>query len=133
MKPKRKFRARTGENLFIVAFSVLTFAIGMIGHHYGFGRKWDAAMVETGSVFGIAMLTYRRWWRRQSFWLSFCLCLLVHSLALCLLINYILANVVDMGALALAPLGFVEIFVLLFAIIKVEHAIFGKNDSVRLT
>jgi hypothetical protein len=112
---------------------VIALIIGEVMDRNGMPQKWHAAIVGSLLPFAVAIISYRRWWLRWSFWASLTICAVIHVIAVWFLFQYVFANIKNMGIVVWAPIAFVETFVLLVAVKKVAEQMTGRHESVRLS
>ena len=113
--------------------AVVALALATIADRRGMPQKWHAAIVGTVVPFGVVVLSYRLRWRRWSFWASLAICLIVHTLAIWTIFQYALWDVHTLGTLVWTPVAFVEMFVLLVALKRIEDLLTGKRERVTLS
>jgi ABC-type iron transport system FetAB permease component len=132
MKRKRK-RLLSRENIGILIGLVISLVLAVIADRRGMPHKWHAAIFGTTVPFGVVVLSYPLRWSRWSFWVSLGICLIVHTLAMWIIFQHILSNIQNLGILLWLPVAFIEMFVLLVAVKRVEEKLTGKRETVRLS
>jgi|SRR5579859_767221 len=95
--------------------------------YQGMPQKWHAAILGTVGPFGVVVTTYRLRWRCWWFWTSFAICLVFHCLAMWIVFQYLLANVQSFGMIFWFPMAFIEMFILLFAVAKLNQKFSGEQ------
>jgi len=125
-------RSSTTENFAILVGIIITIALAITADRNGMPQKWHAAIFGTTVPFGVALVSYRARWTRWSFWSALAICLVVHSLIIWVVFQYVLANVYHFGWALWFPIAFVEAFVLLVAVQKVEEILTGRHERAKL-
>jgi hypothetical protein len=133
MKDHPKRRSSIRENLGILAIAVVGLAIATLMDHTGMPQKWHAAVVGTAVPFGVVIMSLRGRWSKWTFWEALTGCLLIHIFAIWIVFEYLLANVQYLGTLYWSPIAFVEVFVLLVAVKRVEEKLTGKREKYSLS
>jgi ABC-type iron transport system FetAB permease component len=129
---QRKKRVLTRENFGILVMALLALALATITDRRGMPHKWHAAILGTVIPFGVVVLSYPLRWSRWSFWVSLGICLIVHTLAIWIVFQHILSNIQNLGILLWLPIAFIEMFVLLVAVKRVEEKLTGKPERYTL-
>jgi hypothetical protein len=126
-------RSSTRENILILLSVVLALVLVEVSDRQGIPQKWHAAIVGTIIPFMAVVARYRLRWRQWYFWISLGICFLIHTIAIWIVFKYVLWNVRGLGILLWAPIAFVEMFVLLIAVRRLEQLLTGKTELVNLS
>jgi hypothetical protein len=126
-------RSSTRENIGVFVAVLIALAFATMTDRIGMPHKWHVAILVTIAPFAVVVLSYRLRWSRWSFWMSLTLCLTVHIVAIWVFFQYVLINVRNLGMLLWFPVVFVEMFVLLVAVKRVEEKLTGKREKVKLS
>jgi hypothetical protein len=129
-KIKRR-KAITNWGITIVA-AVLTFVLLVAADSRGIPKKWVTAIMGTLGPFSFVIFAYRGRLLRGSFWASLAICLAVHSVAVWTFFQYVLVNLQTFSIWFWFPVMFVEAFVLLVAIKRIEEKFTGQHETIRL-
>jgi|SRR6185437_5023350 len=116
----------TKENIIVGLCMVATLALLILADRNGLPQKWHTAIFGTVAPFGFVVATYPRRWGTWSFWAAFSICFAVHLLAVWILFQYVILGVAPGWALW-TPIAFVECFVLLVAVRRIENRLLGKH------
>ncbi|GAC1662811.1 MAG: hypothetical protein NVS9B4_16890 [Candidatus Acidiferrum sp.] len=130
---KKIKRASAIENAFVVIIGVLSLVAVVVMDNHGAPRRWHAAIGATLIPFGFVVYAYRRRLLRWSFWPSFAACLLVHGVLIFICFQYILRDVEYVSILIWFPVAFVEAWLLLIAMKRVEEKLTGKHETIKLS
>ena len=120
------------ENLSLFAIGAFTLALLIIADHYGLPHKWRTAIFGTTVPFPIVAACYSRRWRRWSFWASFMICVAGHIAAMCAFFEYVAVRLAP-GWLLWTPVAFVETFILLVLVGRIENKLTGRHDAIRIS
>lgn len=99
---------------------------------HGYPRRMGTAVFGMIGPFVPVALAFRRRWDKFSFWKSFLLCFLMHAILLWVLFMYVFGRGWAPGWGLWSPVAFVEVFVLLAVVKRVEDLITGKREIIRL-
>ena len=109
----------------------MVFFLAGAAHDKGIAVKWVTALFGTAVPFSI--LTYAR---RKALSCSFCMalliCLVIHILAIWVIFLYVLAAFSHFSPLLWLPLMLAELIGLVILSRRIEVALTGKRDVVRL-
>lgn len=125
-------RLLTRENFGIVIGAFVALALVTITDRRGLPHKWHTAIFGTIVPFGFVMSRFRMRWNRLSFWAALTICLAIHTVAIWIFFQYVLLNAQTFGLLLWLPVAFVEGFVLLVVVKRVEEKLTGKNEGYKL-
>jgi hypothetical protein len=103
----------------------MAIVVAELFYRRGMPQKWEAAIFGTLLPFWVALVSNQLRWSRWSFWASLAICLAIHLLGIWIFFQYILMDVRHLGLALWFPVAFVEVFILLFAVQKVEQKIIG--------
>jgi hypothetical protein len=131
MRQKRK-RLFSRENVGVLFGVLITLVLATIADRKGMPRKWHTAIFGTTVPFGVVVLSYPLRWRRLSFWAAVTICLGIHIVAIWILFQDVLSNVRGIGLVLWLPVAFIETFVLLVAVKRVEQKLTRKHESFKL-
>jgi hypothetical protein len=131
LRERIKKRSAIRETLSIIAMVAVALGIGIVFQRRGMPQKWHAAILGTIVPFGSVMMGVRVAWSRWSFWASLVVCLAFHVAAIWIFFHYVLASVQHFGTLYWFPVAFLEIFVLMIAVKRVEEKLTGKRQYYR--
>jgi hypothetical protein len=106
-------------------------AIRIMNHH-GMQQKWHAAVFGTVVPFGVVITLFRNRWLRWSFWGALAICFGVHFIAIWLFFQYVLFKIQNFGFLIWLPIVFVEAFLLLVVVAKIEEKLTGNRERITL-
>jgi hypothetical protein len=101
-------------------------------NHHGMQQKWHAAVVGTVVPFGVVITLFRDRWLRWSFWGSLAICFGVHLIGIWLFFRYVLSKIQSFGFLLWLPVVFVEAFLLLVVVAKIEEKLTGNRERMTL-
>ncbi|MGB6822662.1 MAG: hypothetical protein WBE21_11325 [Candidatus Acidiferrales bacterium] len=121
-----KNRSSRKQNLIIWTTGLIALALVILADHNGLPQKWHTAIFGTVAPFGFVVAIYPRRWGTWSFWAAFAICFAVHLLAMWILFQYVILGVAPGWALW-TPIAFVECFVLLVAVRRIENRLLGKH------
>lgn len=111
--------------------AALALILAIIMDRIGMPQKWHAAIMLTLLPFLMAILGYRLWWARLSFWIALTICFGVHTLAIWVFFQYALGNV-RIGTLFVYPFAIVDTIIIIVGVKKVSDKLTGKHEKVRL-
>lgn len=126
-------RRSSRDNLGIFVMLLCLLALVIPADRMGMPQKWHAAILGTVAPFGVAILLYRLRWSKWSFWAALIISLVIHVAAMYVFFQYVLSNVRTFGWLWWTPVAFVETFILIVAIKRVEEKLTGKREIVTLS
>ncbi len=131
---RKRIRRRSSlrENLSLLLLVLVGLSIATITDRWGMPQKWHSAILETLVAFWAVMMSYRLRWSRWSFWAALSICFMVHAAAIWIFLQYILRNLDRIGTIFAFIPAFVEFFVLLIAVKRVEERLTGKHEIVKL-
>jgi hypothetical protein len=119
------------ENGILLLIGLAAYSLALVAHSNGVARKWVTALFATLIPFGLAIFLRRRnlpW----PFWVALTICLAFHTAILWLFFLLVLSKAETFSILFCLPIMAVEPFVLLIATKKIEKALTGKNDRIRI-
>jgi hypothetical protein len=116
----------------ILGVGLAILAIRIMDEH-GLQQKWHAAVFGTVVPFGVVITLFRGRWSRWSFWVSLAICFGVHLVAIWLFFQYVLFKIHSFGFLIWLPVAFVEAFLLLVALAKIEEMLTGNRERISLS
>jgi hypothetical protein len=108
------------ENTVIVVVSVGAAAVALIMDAAGMPHKWHTAIFGTLVPFTTVLLLRRKSWARQTFWLSLWFLLALHIGFICVVFGIVLRRVITLGLLWWLPIAFLEVFILLDLLRRLE-------------
>jgi hypothetical protein len=112
---------------------MIALALAVLSSRRGMPQKWDAAIFGTAVPFSVVVMNFRRWWLRWSFWLSFLICLALHTFVLWFVFEHVFSGVQSIGTLVWFPVAFVESFVLIVFVIRINRWLTGQRETVKLS
>jgi hypothetical protein len=131
----RKFKKRASlwENGFLVLVGVLGFVTVATADSRGLPRKWHAAIFGTLLPFGFVIYANRRRLLRWSFLASLAICLGVHIAMIWVFFQYVLLKIQTFSIWLWFPVAFVEAWVLLIAVKRIEEKFTGQRETIKLS
>jgi hypothetical protein len=112
---------------------VVGLGLAVVSDRNGMPQKWHAAISGTVVPFGVAVMALRGRWSKWTFWEALTGCLVVHLFVIWVFFQYVLANILLLGTMYWFPVAFVEVFVLIVAVKKVEEQLTGKRETYKLS
>jgi 4-hydroxybenzoate polyprenyltransferase len=116
------------ENISLLVTVTITVALLVIADRYGLSHKWQTAIFGTMVPFWALVAVYPLRWRRWSFWAAFAICLAIHTVAIWGFFQYLVGSMTP-GLLLWTPIAFVEAFVLMAVVKRLEEALTGKRKK----
>ena len=118
--------------MLLVLIGLFSFFLAGDLHRHGVASRWGTAISGTLLTFGVVAYAFRTHFLRLSFWISFLLCLAIHSVMLGLIFRYVLSGIDRFSPLFWLPFVLIETLILLIAIKRIEERITGKHEIIRL-
>jgi len=128
---KRRRKASFFENSIPVLVGVALFYLAVLAHDRGIAQKWVTALFATIVPFSMVICA-RRKTLSCSFGMALLICLVIHILAIWAIFKYVLASFSRFSPLLWLPFMLVELFGLIIVSRRIERAITGKHDVVKL-
>lgn len=113
----------SAENIGLVVTIAVGFSAVLIANHFGLPQKWHAAAVGTAVPFGVVTIMYRKRWPRPEFWVSLVVLFFIHAVLIWVFFAALLQNVRTVGILVWIPVAFLETFVLLGLVSRLERTL----------
>lgn len=120
------------DNVVTVLTAVVCLAVAILVDEKSAPHKWHTAIFGTVVPFASVVMPLRRRWSAWTTWVSMAICLCVHTLAIWGLFKYVFVYDPP-GILIWFPVAFVETFVLLVAIKRVDEMMTGKKEMWKLS
>jgi hypothetical protein len=128
---KPRPHSSASDKIVLVIVALATLGLGLLAARHDMPQKWHAAILGTVVPFGGAIGALHRHWSLWSFWVSTLICLAMHSVLIWVFFQYVLSGVQTMGMVMWLPIAFLEGFVLLVAITRLEQEL-GKHAEARI-
>jgi hypothetical protein len=132
LEKRRSKRSSFAENVLILCGAVIAIAAVTVADRHGAPQRWHAAVTGTVVPFLVIVWIYRMRWPRWTFWASLTTCLAVHVIAIYIFFAYVLRNVKSLALLLWFPVMFIEVFVLLVVVQRLDDK-FGGRPGHSLT
>jgi threonine/homoserine efflux transporter RhtA len=126
-------RSSLREYLGILVMLLIALGLATLSDREGMPQKWHAAILGTVVPFGVAVMSLRRRWARRTFWTALLMCLAVHILLMWIFFERVLSNIQNFGTIYWFPVAFVETFVLLLVVKRVEEKLTGTRETYKLS
>jgi hypothetical protein len=115
----------------LVLVGVMTLYLAGLAQDSGIAQKWVTALFATVVPFSFVIYAQRKtlsW----SFWMALLICLAIHILAIWVIFEYVLAIFRRFSPLLWLPFMLVELFGLIIVSTRIERALTGRRDVVKL-
>ncbi len=129
---KIKRRRAFWENALGVLTGVTVFVLAGAAHDRGIAYKWATALFGTLFSFGLVVFL-RRKTLSWPFWVAIAICLVVHSVLVLAVFQYVLADFRKVSPLLWLPVMLIEVVPLLIAIRRIEVKLTGRHDTIKLS
>jgi hypothetical protein len=113
--------------------AIVGLGLAIVSDRGGMPQKWHAAVLGTVVPFGVVLMSLRARWSKWTFWEALTGCLVAHLFVTWVFFQYVLANMSHFGTVYWFPVAFVEVFVLLVAVKRVEEKLTGKREAYKLS
>jgi peptidoglycan/LPS O-acetylase OafA/YrhL len=113
--------------------ALVTFVLLVAANNRGITKKWVTATMGTLGPFSLVIYACRRLLLRWSFWTALAICLAVHVVAIWAFFQYVLADSQTISIWLWFPVMLMEVFVLLFAVKRIEEKLTGKHETIKLS
>ena len=128
---KRRRRASFFENSILVLVGVTVFYLAGLVHDRGIAQKWVTALFATVAPFSMVIYA-RRKTLSWSFGMALLICLVIDILAIWAIFEYVLASFSRFSPLFWLPIMLVELFGLIIVSGRIERALTGRRDVIKL-
>jgi hypothetical protein len=127
---RRKIRRRASliEWLSAVALGLAAVVLGIAAYNHGIPIKWVTAVMATLLPFSMVIYSYRRRPLRWDFWTAMAICLLLHSIGMWVIFQYVFSGLQRFSILFWYPIMFFEMIALLLAIKRIQTMLTGKKE-----
>jgi hypothetical protein len=122
-------KQNTRDNVLVFLGALLALALALIAERIGLPQKWHAAIFATIVPFGVVTAMYSVRWRRWSFWVALAMCFSIHIFLIWIFFQHVISNVQTMGVAFWFPVAFVETFVVIILVRKIERGLTGEKGK----
>lgn len=130
LEKRRSKPSSFGENIVLLTGAAIAIAAVTLADRYGAPQKWHAAVVGTVVPFLVIVWVYRMRWPKWTFWASLTMCLAVHATAIYIFFALILRNLKSLPLVVWFPVVFIEVFVLLVVVQRLDDKFGGRRSVV---
>ena len=133
LRKRIKRRSAIRENAGILLALLVVLGLAVVASRLGLPQKWHAAIIGTVVPFAMVIMGVRVAWSRWSFWASLVVCLALHIVAIWVFFQQVLSGIQNFGTVYWFPVAFVEGFVLVIIVKRVEEKLTGKDQYYKLS